>query len=119
MNLKRIVIRRDKNVCLECQTYVLNCKAGCSGKNRFSVSTTFRPPKVGSSKWKLIEKLIRKNVYEVKKSDTDIVGSASFSRNTWFYRDYRGRRAKSRPSKMLRERGYIEYRLKTSRSYIG
>ena len=103
--LKRKAIVLPKEVCLECQRYIGNCIAGCSGTNRFRVSHSFRPPKVGSSKWKLIEKLIRKNIYEGKEYPTQVQGSASFSRNTF-------RRRCNNIPKTLHERGYLETRLK-------
>lgn len=103
-----LTVKTSKTVCLECQTYEKNCKPGCSRTNLFVVSTSFRPPKIGSARWKLVEKLIRKNTLGVKESPTDVPISASFSRHG----SRKSKLGMPGLSRRTRERAYLENRLK-------
>ena len=111
--LKKYRSKTFKAVCLECQCYTMNCKPKCSGTQRFTVSNSFRPPKVGSKNWKLISKLVVKQAgiaVQQKDEPTDIVCSPSFYRHSFRKKHNKGR--EGLPQK-VKDKAYLLGRLAT------
>ena len=57
-HVRKKKLQSKKEVCLECECLSQNCLNKCSGTHIYPVYHSFRPPKRGSKRWKLIKKAV-------------------------------------------------------------